>query len=138
MLTPLFKKSKHVGIVEFLVTVAFGFVGLLIVLVESFPKSLVWLLSPFCQCTFLIGIAQVGGIFMLLSLTVVFSASCSLSTCDLKKKKIKSEKGIFEYWSTFYIGFIYIFSILICSFILSVCKFSTFCVSISQQSCSLQ
>ncbi|XP_069916492.1 cholesterol transporter ABCA5 isoform X4 [Oryctolagus cuniculus] len=59
MLTPLFKKSKHVGIVEFFVTVAFGFVGLLIVLMESFPKSLVWLLSPFCQCTFLIGIAQV-------------------------------------------------------------------------------
>ncbi|XP_049715382.1 cholesterol transporter ABCA5 isoform X2 [Elephas maximus indicus] len=59
MLTPLFKKSKHVGIVEFLVTVAFGFIGLLIVLMESFPKSLVWLLSPFCQCTFLIGIAQV-------------------------------------------------------------------------------
>ncbi|TKC49185.1 hypothetical protein EI555_000338 [Monodon monoceros] len=59
MLTPLFKKSKHVGIVEFLVTVSLGFVGLLIVLVESFPKSLVWLLSPFCQCTFLIGIAQV-------------------------------------------------------------------------------
>ncbi|KAK2494391.1 hypothetical protein MC885_007675 [Smutsia gigantea] len=59
MLTPLFKKSKHVGIVEFLVTVIFGFVGLLIVLMESFPKSLVWLLSPFCQCTFLIGIAQV-------------------------------------------------------------------------------
>ncbi|KAB0403976.1 hypothetical protein E2I00_018521 [Balaenoptera physalus] len=59
LLTPLFKKSKHVGIVEFLVTVAFGFVGLLIVLMESFPKSLVWLLSPFCQCTFLIGIAQV-------------------------------------------------------------------------------
>jgi len=26
---------------------------------ESFPKSLVWLFSPFCQCTFLIGIAQV-------------------------------------------------------------------------------
>ncbi|XP_006886314.1 PREDICTED: ATP-binding cassette sub-family A member 5 isoform X1 [Elephantulus edwardii] len=59
MLTPLFKKSKHVGIVEFLVTVAFGFVGLLIVLMEGFPRSLVWLLSPFCQCTFLIGIAQV-------------------------------------------------------------------------------
>ncbi|XP_012893477.1 PREDICTED: ATP-binding cassette sub-family A member 5 isoform X2 [Dipodomys ordii] len=59
MLTPLFKKSKHVGIVEFFVTVAFGFIGLLIVLMESFPKSLVWLLSPFCQCTFLIGIAQV-------------------------------------------------------------------------------
>ncbi|XP_060058636.1 cholesterol transporter ABCA5 isoform X3 [Erinaceus europaeus] len=59
MLTPLFKKSKHVGIVEFLVTVAFGFVGLLIVLMENFPKSLVWLFSPFCQCTFLIGIAQV-------------------------------------------------------------------------------
>ncbi|XP_012517680.1 PREDICTED: ATP-binding cassette sub-family A member 5 [Propithecus coquereli] len=59
MLTPLFKKSKHVGIVEFFVTVAFGFVGLLIVLMESFPKSLVWIFSPFCQCTFLIGIAQV-------------------------------------------------------------------------------
>ncbi|KFO26306.1 ATP-binding cassette sub-family A member 5 [Fukomys damarensis] len=59
MLTPLFKKSKHVGIVEFFVTVAFGFVGLLIVLMESFPSSLVWLFSPFCQCTFLIGIAQV-------------------------------------------------------------------------------
>ncbi|XP_044528119.1 cholesterol transporter ABCA5 [Gracilinanus agilis] len=59
MLTPLFKKSKHVGIVEFLATVAFGFVGLLIVLLEDFPKSLVWLLSPFCQCTFLIGITQV-------------------------------------------------------------------------------
>ncbi|XP_051851181.1 cholesterol transporter ABCA5 [Antechinus flavipes] len=59
MLTPLFKKSKHVGIVEFLATVAFGFVGLLIVLLEDFPKSLVWLFSPFCQCTFLIGIAQV-------------------------------------------------------------------------------
>ncbi|KAM6175512.1 cholesterol transporter ABCA5 [Erethizon dorsatum] len=59
MLTPLFKKPKHVGIVEFFVTVAFGFVGLLIVLMESFPKSLVWLLSPFCQCIFLIGIAQV-------------------------------------------------------------------------------
>ncbi|KAF4012943.1 hypothetical protein G4228_003028 [Cervus hanglu yarkandensis] len=59
MLTPLFKKSKHVGIVEFLVTVAFGFVGLLVVLMESFPRSLVWLLSPFCQCTFLIGVSQV-------------------------------------------------------------------------------
>lgn len=62
MLTPLFKKSKHVGIVEFLVTVAFGFIGLLIVLMENFPKSLVWLFSPFCQCTFLIGIAQVCNI----------------------------------------------------------------------------
>ena len=72
MLTPIFKKSKHVGIVEFLVTVAFGFVGLLIVFVESFPKSLVWLLSPFCQCTFLIGIAQVGDIFMLLSLNIFY------------------------------------------------------------------
>lgn len=73
MLTPLFKNSKHVGIVEFLVTVAFGFVGLLIVQQESFPKSLVWLFSPFCQCTFLIGIAQVGNIFILLSLRIVFS-----------------------------------------------------------------
>lgn len=75
MLTPLFKKSKHVGIVEFLVTVAFGFIGLLIVLLESFPKSLVWLLSPFCQCTFLIGIAQVGYIFISLSLNIFFVCS---------------------------------------------------------------
>lgn len=76
MLTPLFKKSKHVGIVEFLVTVAFGFVGLLIVLMESFPKSLVWLFSPFCQCTFLIGIAQVGNIFILLSLNIFSLQLC--------------------------------------------------------------
>ncbi|XP_050618332.1 LOW QUALITY PROTEIN: cholesterol transporter ABCA5 [Macaca thibetana thibetana] len=59
MLTPLFKKSKHVGIVEFFITVAFGFIGLMIILIESFPKSLVWLFSPFCHCTFVIGIAQV-------------------------------------------------------------------------------
>lgn len=59
MLTPLFKKSKHVGTVEFLATLAFGFVGLAIVLVEEFPKSFVWLLSPLCQCTFLVGVAQV-------------------------------------------------------------------------------
>ncbi|XP_042688868.1 cholesterol transporter ABCA5 [Centrocercus urophasianus] len=59
MLTPLFKKSKHVGIVEFLATLAFGFVGLNIVLLEDFPKSFVWLFSPLCQCSFLIGIAQV-------------------------------------------------------------------------------
>uniref|UniRef100_A0A2K6NFS8 Cholesterol transporter ABCA5 n=1 Tax=Rhinopithecus roxellana TaxID=61622 RepID=A0A2K6NFS8_RHIRO len=59
MLTPLFKKSKHVGIVEFFITVAFGFIGLIIILIESFPKSLVWLFSPFCHCTFVIGIAQV-------------------------------------------------------------------------------
>uniref|UniRef100_A0A8B9FZN3 Cholesterol transporter ABCA5 n=1 Tax=Amazona collaria TaxID=241587 RepID=A0A8B9FZN3_9PSIT len=59
MLTPLFKKSKHVGIVEFLATLAFGFVGLNIVLLEDFPKSFVWILSPLCQCSFLIGIAQV-------------------------------------------------------------------------------
>ena len=75
MLTPLFKKSKHVGIVEFLVTVAFGFVGLLIVLMESFPPSLVWLLSPFCQCTFLIGIAQVREVF-----NPAFPDACFLST----------------------------------------------------------
>ena len=73
MLTPLFKKSKHVGIAEFLVTVAFGFVGLLVVLVESFPRSLVWLLSPFCQCTFLIGVAQVREVFRLAFLQCVLS-----------------------------------------------------------------
>uniref|UniRef100_A0A670I6R1 Cholesterol transporter ABCA5 n=1 Tax=Podarcis muralis TaxID=64176 RepID=A0A670I6R1_PODMU len=59
MLTPLFKKSKYVGTVEFLTTLAFGFVGLAIVLLEDFPKSYVWLLSPLCQCTFLVGVAQV-------------------------------------------------------------------------------
>uniref|UniRef100_A0A8D0BD66 Cholesterol transporter ABCA5 n=1 Tax=Salvator merianae TaxID=96440 RepID=A0A8D0BD66_SALMN len=59
MLTPLFKKSKHIGTVEFLTTLAFGFVGLTIVLLEDFPKSFVWLLSPLCQCTFLVGVAQV-------------------------------------------------------------------------------
>ncbi|NXV45686.1 ABCA5 protein, partial [Uria aalge] len=59
MLTPLFKKSKHVGIVEFLATLVFGFVGLNIVLLEDFPKSFVWVFSPLCQCSFLIGVAQV-------------------------------------------------------------------------------
>ncbi|KAL7989592.1 hypothetical protein Chor_012258 [Crotalus horridus] len=43
MLTPLFKKSKHVGTVEFLSTLAFGIVGLTIFLVEDIPKSFVWL-----------------------------------------------------------------------------------------------
>ena len=116
MLTPIFKKSKHVGIVEFLVTVAFGFVGLLIVFVESFPKSLVWLLSPFCQCTFLIGIAQVGDIFMLLSLNIFYFIQHVTLPWMLplicKKKKNQHKKGmIFEYWSIFYIGFIYFLSI---------------------------
>lgn len=60
MLTPLFKRSKHVGTVEFLSTLAFGFVGLTIVLLEDFPKSFVWFLSPLCQCTFLVGVAQVS------------------------------------------------------------------------------
>ncbi|XP_026557496.1 ATP-binding cassette sub-family A member 5 isoform X1 [Pseudonaja textilis] len=59
MLTPLFKKSKHVGTVEFLSTLVFGIVGLTIFLVEDIPKSFVWLVSPLCQCTFLIGVAQV-------------------------------------------------------------------------------
>uniref|UniRef100_A0A2D4JJK9 Uncharacterized protein n=1 Tax=Micrurus lemniscatus lemniscatus TaxID=129467 RepID=A0A2D4JJK9_MICLE len=58
-MTPLFKKSKHVGTVEFLSTLAFGIVGLTIFLVEDIPKSFVWLVSPLCQCTFLIGVAQV-------------------------------------------------------------------------------
>lgn len=95
MLTPLFKKSKHVGIVEFLVTVAFGFVGLLIVFMESFPKSLVWLFSPFCQCTFLIGIAQVGNIVILLSLSIFFlqfHAACYTTmhtTLDLRRNYFK-------------------------------------------------
>ncbi|XP_029455149.1 ATP-binding cassette sub-family A member 5 isoform X2 [Rhinatrema bivittatum] len=59
MLTPIFKKSVHVGAVEILATLVFGCVGLSIVLVEDFPKAFVWLLSPICHCTFLVGIAQV-------------------------------------------------------------------------------
>ncbi|MEE6506940.1 hypothetical protein FKM82_007908 [Ascaphus truei] len=59
MLTPLFKKSKQVGVVEFLSTLVFGCVGLFIVLEEDFPKSFVWFLSPFCHCTFVIGVAQI-------------------------------------------------------------------------------
>lgn len=73
MLTPVFKKSKHVGTVEFLTTLAFGFVGLTIVILEDFPKSFVWLFSPLCQCTFLVGIAQVSKVFHLLHIVV-----CSL------------------------------------------------------------
>lgn len=91
MLTPLFKKSKHVGIVEFFITVAFGFIGLMIILIESFPKSLVWLFSPFCHCTFVIGIAQVGNILILHSLNIFFlfyvaSYTHMDTTFDLPKK----------------------------------------------------
>ncbi|KAM4663281.1 cholesterol transporter ABCA5 isoform 1-T2 [Discoglossus pictus] len=59
MLTPLFKKSKEAGAVEFLSTLIFGSLGLFILLKGDFPKSFVWFLSPFCHCTFMIGIAQV-------------------------------------------------------------------------------
>ncbi|XP_030064363.1 cholesterol transporter ABCA5 [Microcaecilia unicolor] len=59
MLTPVFKNSAYVGTVEILATIVFGGAGLLIVLVEDFPKAFVWLLSPICHCTFLVGIAQV-------------------------------------------------------------------------------
>ncbi|XP_053563210.1 cholesterol transporter ABCA5 isoform X2 [Bombina bombina] len=59
MLTPLFKKSKQAGAVEFLITLIFGSLGLFILIKGDFPKSFVWFLSPFCHCTFMIGIAQV-------------------------------------------------------------------------------
>lgn len=78
MLTPLFKKSKHVGIVEFLATLAFGFVGLNIVLLEDFPKSFVWVLSPLCQCSFLIGVAQVKNLLLGLQLRSSH-LSCNIS-----------------------------------------------------------
>nr|XP_033818311.1 ATP-binding cassette sub-family A member 5 isoform X2 [Geotrypetes seraphini] len=59
MLTPIFKNSAYVGTVEIVATIVFGGAGLLIVLVEDFPKAFVWLLSPICHCTFVVGVAQV-------------------------------------------------------------------------------
>ncbi|KAJ7318022.1 hypothetical protein JRQ81_004184 [Phrynocephalus forsythii] len=59
MLTSIFKKSSYAGSAQYFTTVAFGAVGLTIVLVEDFPKSFVWSLSPLCECTFLVGVAQV-------------------------------------------------------------------------------
>ncbi|KAM8946763.1 cholesterol transporter ABCA5 [Pelodytes ibericus] len=59
MLTPLFKKSKKAGAVGFLATLVLGSVGIFIVLKEDFPKSFVWFFSPFCHCTFMIGVAQI-------------------------------------------------------------------------------
>lgn len=59
MLTPLFKKPKVAGTVGFFFTLIFGCLSLVFVLVENFPKHLVWILSPFFPCTFSVGIAQV-------------------------------------------------------------------------------
>ncbi|OCT61980.1 cholesterol transporter ABCA5 [Xenopus laevis] len=59
MLAPLFKNSKRAGAIVFLSTLVLGAVGIFIVLKEDFPNSFVWFFSPFCQCTFMIGIAQV-------------------------------------------------------------------------------
>ncbi|KAG8446452.1 hypothetical protein GDO86_014056 [Hymenochirus boettgeri] len=59
MLAPLFKNSKRAGAVVFLSTLVLGALGIFIVLKGDFPKSFVWFFSPFCQCTFMIGIAQV-------------------------------------------------------------------------------
>ncbi|XP_062976127.1 cholesterol transporter ABCA5-like [Elgaria multicarinata webbii] len=59
MLTSIFKKSTHAGSAQYFTTVVFGAVGLTIVLVDDFPKSFVWSLSPLCECTFLVGVAQV-------------------------------------------------------------------------------
>ncbi|XP_066469630.1 cholesterol transporter ABCA5-like [Tiliqua scincoides] len=59
MLTSLFKKSASAGSAQYFSTMAFGCVGLAIVLLEDFPKSFVWSLSALSQCTFLVGVAQV-------------------------------------------------------------------------------
>ncbi|XP_043941106.1 cholesterol transporter ABCA5-like [Protopterus annectens] len=59
MLTPMFKKPKVAGTVGFFFTLICGCLSLIFVLVEDFPKHLVWILSPFFPCTFSIGIAQV-------------------------------------------------------------------------------
>ncbi|XP_062827238.1 cholesterol transporter ABCA5 isoform X2 [Anolis carolinensis] len=59
MLTSIFKKSTYAGSVQYFATLAFGILGLTVVLVEDFPKSFMWSLSPLCECTFLVGIAQV-------------------------------------------------------------------------------
>ncbi|KAM4034616.1 cholesterol transporter ABCA5 [Anomaloglossus baeobatrachus] len=59
MLTPLFKKAKQAGGIAFLATLVLGALGIFIVMKGDFPKSFVWFFSPFCQCTFMIGIAQV-------------------------------------------------------------------------------
>jgi len=85
MLTPLFKKSKHVGIVEFLATLAFGFVGLNIVLLEDFPKSFVWILSPLCQCSFLIGVAQVNNLNNLKELLLRLQPHPARLACSIFK-----------------------------------------------------
>uniref|UniRef100_A0A670I3G7 Cholesterol transporter ABCA5 n=1 Tax=Podarcis muralis TaxID=64176 RepID=A0A670I3G7_PODMU len=59
LLTSLFKKVNYAGSAQFFTTVAFGAVGLSIALLEDFPKSFVWSLSPLCECPFLIGVVQV-------------------------------------------------------------------------------
>ncbi|XP_058029043.1 cholesterol transporter ABCA5-like isoform X4 [Ahaetulla prasina] len=59
MLTSLFKKSSNAGSAQYFTTVAFGAIGVTIVLLQDFPKSFVWSLSPLCECTFLVGVAQV-------------------------------------------------------------------------------
>lgn len=60
MLTSVFKKSSSAGSAQYFSTMVFGCVGLAIVLLEDFPKPLVWSLSPLSQCTFLVGVAQVS------------------------------------------------------------------------------
>uniref|UniRef100_A0A8D2MG94 ATP binding cassette subfamily A member 5 n=1 Tax=Zonotrichia albicollis TaxID=44394 RepID=A0A8D2MG94_ZONAL len=92
MLTPLFKKSKHVGIVEFLATLVFGFVGLNIVLLEDFPKSFVWILSPLCQCSFLIGVAQVNP--HLSCHDVSFRISCVQKTFRKKGETVEALRNL--------------------------------------------
>ncbi|XP_053309021.1 cholesterol transporter ABCA5 [Spea bombifrons] len=59
MLTPLFKRAKQAGAMGFMATMILGFIGIFIVMKEDFPKSFVWFFSPFCPCTFMIGVAQI-------------------------------------------------------------------------------
>ncbi|XP_053149562.1 cholesterol transporter ABCA5-like isoform X2 [Hemicordylus capensis] len=59
MLTSLFKKSTNAGSVQYFTTIAFGSVGLAVIMLKEFTMSFVWLLSPLCQCIFLLGVEQV-------------------------------------------------------------------------------
>lgn len=99
MLTPLFKKSKHVGTVEFLSTLVFGIVGLAIFLVEDIPKSFVWLVSPLCQCTFLIGVAQVSKIHYLHIAIQLFMVQIPAIDTSERKTDVDTVFALFYTWS---------------------------------------
>ncbi|XP_061611305.1 ATP-binding cassette sub-family A member 5 isoform X4 [Phyllopteryx taeniolatus] len=59
MLTPLFKKPKLASTVGSMLTVVFGCLSLLTVLMKDFPQPLVWVLCLLSPTAFSIGIAQV-------------------------------------------------------------------------------